>query len=87
MAEGRTGGRCGQELTGFAWAGLPRRVRTVAASLGALWISRRVLYTLGYTTGDPQKRYIGIQTSVAYVLHRWLDRTAGSGFVTGGIGR
>ncbi|CAE6440743.1 unnamed protein product [Rhizoctonia solani] len=47
--------------------GLRRPV--LAASLGGLWSASRVLYTIGYTTGDPKKRNTrgGIFGSVAYM--------------------
>ncbi|KAF8578438.1 membrane-associated proteins in eicosanoid and glutathione metabolism [Ramaria rubella] len=32
---------------------------TVAAILGALWVLGRVVYTIGYVTGDPAKRTYG----------------------------
>ncbi|KAG9104197.1 hypothetical protein FRC06_004622 [Ceratobasidium sp. 370] len=45
------------------------RYPILAASLGAGWIFGRVLYTLGYNTGDPSKRNSrgGILSSIAHV--------------------
>ncbi|CAE6531317.1 unnamed protein product [Rhizoctonia solani] len=47
--------------------GLRRPV--LAASLGALWSTSRVLYTIGYVSGDPKKRNTrgGVFGSVAYM--------------------
>ncbi|CAE6451865.1 hypothetical protein RSOLAG22IIIB_03809 [Rhizoctonia solani] len=47
--------------------GLRRPV--LAASLGALWSASRVLYTIGYASGDPKKRNTrgGVFGSVAYL--------------------
>ena len=44
------------------------RYPTLAASLGATWTGARVLYTLGYVTGDPAKRNTrgGAISTVAY---------------------
>ncbi|KAB5596314.1 hypothetical protein CTheo_299 [Ceratobasidium theobromae] len=50
-----------------AFLGLRRPV--LAASLGAAWSTSRVLYTLGYVTGDPKKRNTrgGIIGSIVYL--------------------
>ncbi|KAG9093239.1 hypothetical protein FS749_014802 [Ceratobasidium sp. UAMH 11750] len=43
-----------QVLFSLAFLGLRRPI--LAASLGAGWTFGRILYTLGYNTGDPSKR-------------------------------
>ncbi|CAE6522686.1 unnamed protein product [Rhizoctonia solani] len=50
-----------------AFLGLRRPI--LAASLGGLWSASRVLYTIGYASGDPKKRNTrgGIFSSVAYL--------------------
>ena len=42
-----------QTLVCLAVAGL--KYPTWTASLGAVWLAGRVMYTLGYLTGDPAK--------------------------------
>ncbi|KAF8521839.1 hypothetical protein JB92DRAFT_1766108 [Gautieria morchelliformis] len=39
---------------------------TVAASFGAVWLIGRIVYTLGYSTGDPGKRYRGRFNQLGY---------------------
>ncbi|CAE6387917.1 Microsomal glutathione S-transferase 3 OS=Homo sapiens GN=MGST3 PE=1 SV=1 [Rhizoctonia solani AG-1 IB] len=41
----------------------------LAASLGGLWTASRILYTLGYASGDPKKRNTrgGVFGTVAYL--------------------
>ncbi|KAF8507645.1 membrane-associated proteins in eicosanoid and glutathione metabolism [Hysterangium stoloniferum] len=46
-----------QTLFCLTFAGLKYPI--AAASLGGLWVAGRVLYTLGYSTGDPKKRLRG----------------------------
>lgn len=41
----------------------------LAASLGATWIVGRVLYTLGYATGNPAKRQWGVSSGTVPALH------------------
>ncbi|CAE6433265.1 unnamed protein product [Rhizoctonia solani] len=45
------------------------RYPTLAASLGGVWSASRVLYTLGYASGDPKKRNTrgGFFGSIAYL--------------------
>ncbi|TIB31926.1 hypothetical protein E3P84_02739 [Wallemia ichthyophaga] len=52
-------------LFGILFSGLffPR----LAASLGAVWTFGRVIYTMGYTTGDPSKRFYGFFQSIAFL--------------------
>jgi len=51
-----------QTLFFLVFAGLKYPIP--AASLGGLWVVGRVLYTLGYSTGDPKKRYRGMVGSI-----------------------
>ena len=53
-------------LFGVLYSGL--RYPVLAASLGATWTIGRVLYTIGYTTGDPQKRMYGAFQSLAFLI-------------------
>ncbi|KAG8789045.1 hypothetical protein FRC16_001271, partial [Serendipita sp. 398] len=60
-------------LVSLLWCGLqyPR----TAAGLGFLWVFSRVLYTRGYITGEPKRRYDGATHHVAeyglYLLGLW----------------
>ncbi|KDQ08884.1 hypothetical protein BOTBODRAFT_37580 [Botryobasidium botryosum FD-172 SS1] len=39
-----------------------------SASMGALWVFGRILYTQGYATGDPAKRNRGFFQSIASIV-------------------
>jgi len=54
---------------------------TTAASLGAAWIVGRVLYTIGYSSGDPRKRRMGFIHSIAFLGLQLLSTWSAIEFV------
>lgn len=52
-------------LVTLLWSGL--RYPQTAAALGFAWVFGRVLYTIGYTSGEPKNRNWGFFGSIAYM--------------------
>ncbi|ORY55318.1 hypothetical protein BCR35DRAFT_310080 [Leucosporidium creatinivorum] len=52
-------------LFSLIYVGLSKPV--TAAVLGALWVSGRVLYTIGYTSGIPSNRMWGVHHNIGHL--------------------